>query len=101
MNRRLAHSVGSSPKFAAGLEALEQRRLMSAALPAVAATDSAAASAEPVVTLDWKGQPVEARSGQWILGLSGKSDLMRGRQAPAQVRALQRRLGGAGAAAQV
>ena len=94
------HSVVSSSKSFSPFEALEDRRLLSAALPTVASADTAA-PVEHVVTLDWKGQAIEARKGEWILGLSGKTDLMRGRQAPAQVRALQRRLGGDGAAVRV
>ena len=90
-NRSLVRSVRTSRKSSATFEVLEDRRLMSAALT----------SPQPVVAMDWKGQQIEARSGEWILGLSGKTDLMRDKIAPAQVRALQRRLGGEGGGVRV
>jgi hypothetical protein len=79
---------------------LEDRRLLSV-VPAVAAApaaSSAEAARQEVVTLDWKGHQVEAKGGEWILGLSPKADLVRGKRAAAQVRAVERRLGAAGAA---
>jgi subtilisin family serine protease len=87
----------------AHVEPLEHRRLMSAALPAVPAAGPAVAGAraKSVETIDWKGTSIEAWSGEWILGLSGDSDVVRGRQAPAQVQALQRRLGAGGSPAVV
>ena len=49
--------------------------------------------ANSVVAMDWNGQTVEAVEGEWLLGLSPKSDLMRGKQAAAQVASLERQLG--------
>jgi len=87
------------------LEPLENRRLMSATLPAVALAAPARASdpapAKPVETMQWRGKSIEARSGEWILGLDQDSDLVKGWRAPAQVQTLQHRLGAGGSPAVV
>src|SRR6476659_3361199 len=67
-------------------ESLEDRRLL---------------SADPVVSLDWHGESVEARSGEWILGLDPKADLVHGKLAEVQLKAVERRLGATRSPAQV
>jgi subtilisin family serine protease len=76
---------------------------MSAALPTVSTVGPAGGAGvdKPVVTLDWRGSRIEARSGQWILGLGGDSDLVKGKAAAAQVQALRHRLGDGGSPAAV
>src|SRR4051812_32386864 len=73
--RRLATRVAS---LAQPFEILEDRRLL---------------SVDPVVSLDWHGESVQARSGEWILGLNPKADLVHGKLAEVQLKAVERRLG--------
>jgi subtilisin family serine protease len=66
-----------APAVSKPFESLEDRRLL---------------STSPLVSLDWNGQSVQARSGEWILGLDAKSGLVRGKADSAQIKAVERRL---------